>query len=198
MKKIIAIISGCLVAVLLAVTITLACVKFTAVGVVNEGAISIRLYKGKTTETVEIFDDRDEYDRIMEFYKDSLQENTLASLFQGATGFDYSVKHEEVTLSNITGNTEGTYVLAFVYNEAKTLTINGEKYVNENANTEKGESTDVTYRELYVEVKNTANFTEYKVYVVGTANASKSNFTVSLIAHQSELYSFLGEIEELY
>ena len=195
MKKIIAIISSCVVAVLLAVTITLACVKFTAVGIVNDGAMSITLYKGSSTPVMEIFNNRDEFAKINKLYKESLKENTLASLFQGATGFEHSVNNEEVTLSNITANQDGIYVLCFTYSEQKTLSINGEKYVNENANVNKGESTDVTYRALFVEVKNTANFTEYNVYLAASATSTYSYFNVSLIAHQSDLFSYIGELE---
>ena len=198
MKKIIAIISSCVVAILLAVTITLACVKFTAVSIVNTDAMSIRVYQGKTTETMEIHKSSNEYKNIVELFEKSLKENTLSSLFQGATGFDYKVNQKEVTISSITGNNEGTYVLCFIYNEVKTLTINGEKYVNENANTQKGESTDVTYKALYVEVKNTSNFTEYNVYLAASGNDTYSNFNVSLIAHQSDLYSYVGGLEYQY
>ena len=195
MKKIIAIISGCLVAILLAVTITLACTKFTAASVVNDGAMSIRVYKGQSTETMEIHNTHENYAKLMNLYKASLKENTLASLFQGATGFDEEVVNEEVTLSTITANKEGTYVLCFIYNEAQTLKLNGENYVNPNADPDKGESTDVTYKALYVQVKNTANFTEYNVYLAETGTSTYSYFHVSLIAQQSELYAFVGELK---
>ena len=195
MKKIIAIISSCLVAVLLAVTITLACVKFTAVTVVSDVAMSVRVYKDSSTETMELYKSRDEFAEITNLYNESLKENTLASLFQGATGFDYKVNNEEVTLSKVTKNDEGTYVLCFIYDEVKTLTINGEKYVNENANTDKGESTDVTYKALYVEVKNSANFTEYNVYLADNGSSTYSYFNVSLIAQQADLYAYIGELE---
>ena len=75
MKKIIAIISSCLVAVLLAVTITLACVKFTAVTVVNDGAMSIRVYKDSSEVTMEVKKNSDEYAKLYELYKESLKEN---------------------------------------------------------------------------------------------------------------------------
>jgi hypothetical protein len=195
MKKIIAIISSCLVAILLAVTITLACVKFTALTVVNDGAMSIRVYKDNSEVTMEIKKDRDEFAKINQLYKESLKENTLASLFQGATGFDHKVNNKEVSISSVTKNEQGTYVLCFIYNEVKTLMINGEKYVNENANTDKGESTDVTYKALFVEVKNTANFTEYNVYLADSGNSTYSYFNVSLIAQQSDLYAYVGELE---
>ena len=197
MKKIIAIISSCVVALLLAVTITLACTRFTAVGVVNDGAMSIRVYKGQSTETMEIHNTHRYFGEIMDLYKASLKENTLSSLFQGATGFDYTVNNKEVSLSNITANDEGTYVLCFIYNEAKTLTINGEEYVNPNADASKGENTSVKYKALYVQVKNTAHFTEYNVYIAETGSSTYSYFNVSVIAQQSDLYSYVGELKYL-
>ena len=198
MKKIIAIISGCLVAVLLAATITLACTKFTAVSVVADDAWLIKVYKGSSTEALEIHEDNKEYAEIVKLQKESLKENTLSSLFQGATGFDYKVTNKEYTLSEITGNQEGTYVLCYVYSETQTLKIKGEKYVNENADTEKGESTDVTYKALYIEVKNSANYTEYNVYLANKASDTKSNYRVSLIAQQSDLYDYIGDLKYIY
>lgn len=192
MKKIIAIISGCLVAILLAVTITLACTKFTAQAVVNTGATSIEIFKGSSTSTLEVSSERNEYKKIMELYNKSLKENTLSSLFQGATGFDAEVKNEEVTISNITGN-ESTYVLRFIYDEVQTLTINNKEYVDEESETQE----TVTYTGLYVVVNNSANFTEYKVYLVNGA-AAKSNWNVKLIAQQSDLYAYIGELNYIY
>ena len=120
MKKIIAIISSCLVAVLLAVTITLACVKFTALTVVNDGAMSIRVYKDNTEVAMEIKKDRDEFNKINQLYKASLKENTLASLFQGATGFDHKVNNKEVSISSVTKNEQGTYAIYYVISPAET------------------------------------------------------------------------------
>lgn len=198
MKKIIAIISSCLVTILLAVTITLACTKFTAVSVISDGAMSIKVFKGSSTEVMEIANTRSEYNEIGKLFKKSLKDNTLSSLFQGATGFDVAVKNEEVTLSNITGNSDGTYVLCYVYSEDQVLKIKGEKYVNPNANTDKGESTDLTYRALFVEVKNTSNFTEYNVYLASDPNGTKSYYSVKCIAEQSELYSYIADLKYLY
>jgi hypothetical protein len=198
MKKIIAIISSCLVAILLAVTITLACTKFTAVSVVGDGAMSIKLYKGESTETLELHQDDAEYAEIVKLQKASLKENTLSSLFQGATSFDYEVKSKEVKISEITGNKEGTYVLCYVYGETQTLKIKGEKYVNPDADTEKGESTDITYKVLYVEVKNSANYTEYNVYLANKATDTKSYHYVKLIAQQSDLYKYVGDLKYVW
>ena len=101
MKKIIAIISSCLVAILLATTITLACTKFTAVSVVGDGAMSIKLYKGESTQALELHEDDEEYKEIVRLQKASLKENPLSSLFQGATGFDYEVENKEYGVSGL-------------------------------------------------------------------------------------------------
>ena len=192
MKKIIAIISGCLVAILLAVTITLACTKFTAQAVVNEGATSIEIFKGSSTSTLEVSSERDEYKKIMELYNKSLKENTLSSLFQGATGFKAEVNDEEVSVSTITGN-ESTYVLHFIYNEVQTLKINNKDYIDEDSTTKE----TITYTGLYVVVNNSANFTEYNVYLVNGSDA-KSQYNVSLIAQQADLYEYIGELKYIY
>jgi hypothetical protein len=190
MKKIIAIISGSLVAILLTVTIILACTQFTATNVVNSGAYSIEVYKGSSTVALDIHKDYKEYDEIMKKYNASLKENNLSSLFQGAKGWKAEVKPEEVTISNITSN-ESTYVLRFIYDEEQTLKLNGKNYIDEETDNE------ITYTCLYVVVNNSANYEDYKVYLAN-GNATKSYYNVNLIAHQSGLYEYIGGLKYLY
>lgn len=190
MKKIIAIISGCLVAILLTVTIVLACTQFTATSVVNDGAYAVEVFKGSSTSTVTIDDSRDEFKQIMKLHKASLKENNLSSLFQGAKGFDAQVKNEEVAISTITSN-ESTYVLHFMYDEAQNLKLNKENY------TDKDNNKVVTYTHLYVVVNNSANYQEYKVYLADGV-ATKSYYNVKLIAQQADLYEYVGQLKYIF
>ena len=189
MKKIIAIISGCLVAILLAVTITLACTKFTAQTVVADGAFAIDIFKGSSTATMSLHEDDAEYAKIIELYKGSLKENNLSALFQGANSVDVEVKNEEVAVSTVTSK-EDSYVLHFIYDEAKTLKVDNKDYVNPNSETQES----VTYTGLYVVVNNSASYTTYKVYLVN-GSATTSYWNVSLIAQQSKLYEYIGELK---
>ena len=190
MKKIIAIISGCLVAILLTVTIVLACTKHTATSVINTGAYSIEIYKGSSTSALEIDEDRNEYKEIMKRYKASLKENNLSAIFQGAKSWKPEVKNEEVAISTVT-SVESTYVLRFIYDEEQTLKLNGKNYSDpETENV-------VTYTGLYVVVNNSANYEDYKVYLVN-GNDTKSYYNVNLIAHQASLYEYIGELKYIY
>jgi len=193
MKKIIAIVSACVVAVLLAVTVVLACTKFTAFGVVKAGANYIEVYRGGSTEIGTFQSSSKEYSDIMKLYNESLKENNLSSLFQGVKGFDVKVENKQNSVSNITNNSEGKYVLNFIWEETQVLQINGKDYVNPDSNT----AETVKYNHLYVEVINSVNYTEYKVYLVDYATSSSfttSYWYVSVVAHQSNLYSYIANL----
>ena len=190
MKKIIAIVSGCLVAILLTVTIILACTQNVATNVVNSGAYSIEVFKGSSTSTLEVNKDRAEYKEIMKRYEASLKENNLSSIFQGAKSWKAEVENEEVSISEITSN-ESTYVLHFIFDEEQTLKLSGKEYTDE-------EGEKLCYTRLYVVVNNSANYEDYKVYLVNGGQATKSYYNVNLIAHQSSLYEYIGELKYIY
>ena len=159
MKKIIAIISGCLVAILLAVTIVLACTKFTAATVVSYDKVwAMEVYNQyhASDDALTLSKNSDAYKEILKLYKESLKENNLSSLFQGAKGFKPSVKSEEVKIVDILDNDEGTYVFCLMYEDAQKLVLNGENYVNPNSETNEV----VTFEKLYIQVKNTASYTK--------------------------------------
>ena len=198
MKKIIAIISACLVAILLGVTVVLACTKYTAATVLEDGAMSVAVYRNGNQAVNEYDSETDEFKKIIRLYNASRKENTLSSLFQGANGFTPEVKNDEVLLSTITTNSDGNYVVVFTYDEIQTLTLNGKDYVNEDSETKE----TVKYQQMFIEVANTTNFTEYNIYLVDESNANKdidsnkkSYWHVSLIAHQSDLYAYVATVK---
>lgn len=198
MKKIIAIISGCLVAILLTVTIVLACTKFTAATIVKYDKIwAMEVYNAnfKSDQGMTLSTDSETYKDIMRLYQESLKENNLSSLFQGAKGFDESekVKNEEVKIADVIDNKEGTYVVHLMYSEKQFLQIDGENVVDEDSKTKEA----VKFDSLYVEVKNTANFTEYKIYLADSGS-KYSSWNVSLIAQQSDLYAYIADLKYQY
>ena len=77
--------------------------------------------------------------------------------------------------------------------EKQTLKWGGKDYVNPNSTTEE----TVKFDSLYVEVKNTANFTEYTVYLA-QEGSSYSSWNVSLIAHQDALFAYIGDLKYQY
>lgn len=194
MKKIIAIISGSLVTLLLAVTIVLACTKFTADTIVTYDKLwAMEVYNTyHDSEDPQTLNKNDkEFKEIIRLYKESLQENNLSALFQGAKGFEVKDPvNKEVTIKSIIDNEDGNYVFCLMYDEAQKLVVNGEDFVNPNSKTQEV----VTYEKLYVEVKNTANYTEYKVYLADNAD-TYSTWSMSFIGQQSELFAYIGEIK---
>jgi len=195
MKKIIAIVSASLVAILLAVTIVLACTKFTAKTVLKyDKAWAMEIYNThNSTDPMTVKSDNEIFKEIIKRYKESLKENNISALFQGAKGFDETVNNKEVAISEIVNLEDGDYVFNIMYEEKQTLKWDGKDYVNPNSTTKE----TVKFDSLYVEVKNTANFTEYNIYLAENGS-SYSNWNVSLIAHQDSLFSYIGDLKYQY
>lgn len=195
MKKIIAIISASLVAVLLAVTVVLACTKFTAKTVVKyDNAWAMEIYNTHNSkDPMTVKSDSETFKKVISLYKESLKENNISALFQGAKGFNEEVNNEEVAVSDIINVEDGDYVFRILYEEKQTLKWGSKDYVNPNSTTEE----TVKFDSLYVEVKNTANFTEYTVYLA-QEGSSYSSWNVSLIAHQDALFAYIGDLKYQY
>ena len=197
MKKIIGIIGGSLVAILLVVTIILACTTHTAYKLDIAKPSFIEIYKGSETAKLTVVkdnvDDEEVYNKIISLYNKSFKENNLSALFQGAKGFKKEVKNKQVQLSDILNDASGNFILHYRYsNGQQNLKIDGKDYVNPENKSEK-----VTFTDLYIEVANTANYNEFKVYLAVDPTegpATESYWQVNLIAHQSDLYTYLSDL----
>jgi len=122
--------------------------------------------------------------------------NLLTKLIQSDRRFDVNTK-ETYTVNNYyinKFNKENNILFAAYYNDIPVGYIFG--YI-------KYQSGDFAYYSvaqidsLYVEVKNTANFTEYNIYLAENGS-SYSNWNVSLIAHQDSLFSYIGDLKYQY
>ena len=194
MKKIILTIVSSLVGALLIATIILACTTYTAYGLVNDKAYSIKVYKNGYSDFVREYDSNDtEFKTVFEKINGTFKENNLSAMFQGVGKFKVSVKNEERKIKDVVENNDGSYFVAFNYAEDQKLVIKGKEYVNENTTTKE----TVKYRELWMEVRNTANFGEYTIYLIDPSMGGRetSYYQVKLIAEQASLYEYIGTVK---
>ena len=114
----------------------------------------------------------------------------LSSLFQGALGFDASMEKLESTVTRDT-IVKDKNCISFAFSEKQTLKWEDETIKNNNK--------DVQFYELILQVSDNENYSEVNVYVLNLANnASTSNsslYKFTTIAHQSELYDFIENLE---
>lgn len=191
MKKVISIISIVLVALLVGATITLACVKtrtFDAVDALGDydKIESVKVYKGGSEyNTFTSHSDKTVIDKIVSLHKDSLKDNVLSALFQGATGFDESMDTLTVA-KNVSDMYSENVCISFKFSEAQTLKWDGENVLNAKEKT-------IEYKEIVMILNNSENFADVTIYVLN--NTSSSQYKVNALAHQADLYDYIDKME---
>lgn len=196
-KKIILTITSSLVGCLLIATIILACTHYTAYSISCKKAFSVEVYKSGYTEiTNSYLSDSDVFNNIIEKADASTKENNLSALFQNVRKFDAKVENNEIGVQSFVNSVceAGSYMVAFYFTDSQTLIFDGKEYVNENSKTKE----TVKYNQLWLEVKNSANYTEYVAYLVDSnldSTRSKSYFQVRMIGQQADLYSYVADVK---
>ena len=118
----------------------------------------------------------------MKLYNDGFTQKIMSGIFQGIIFDNINIIRQGVSIDNLLSN--GTFI-AFNYNDDQTLRLNGEVYTYKN-------ETNIKYRTLYVEVKDTTAMSDIYIYVK-SIDSDYSYFRYVLKAEQSELYNYLHE-----
>jgi len=190
MKKILSIVALCLIAALAAVIIIFAVVdKNYNPNLQAPDYIQICINKS-SDENVESYDKndtiserKDVYNKVMKLYNESFSQKIMSGIFQGIVFNKTEIVRNVVTsIDSILSN--GTYI-AFNYNDDQILKLNGEVYTYKN-------ETNIKYKTLYVEVKNTTAMTDINIYVK-KIDADSSYYRFIVKAEQSELYKYLQD-----
>ena len=194
-KKIISIVVVALVLAVTIATIVLALVptklynpitkdKLQSVTIYRDELSNVYLYnfEGQESKTAVC-------NELIGLHEKSLQDNTLSSLFQRATSYKASVNKESIanTLESKI-DVAGVLALIFTFSEDQELVFNGEVYKD----TTLVSSTPVKYRKLMMIINNTESYEETVVYLTDSSN--RSNYNIKFLAHQSELYDHIKNI----
>ncbi len=191
MKKVISIISIVLVALLVGATITLACVKthtFDAVDALGDydKIESVEIFKnGSSYNTFSSYSDKTTIDKIVSLHKDSLKDNVLSALFQGATGFDESFDKLS-TSKSVSDIYAENICISFKFSEKQTLKWNGENVLTAKEKT-------VEYNKIIMQLNNSKNFADVAVYVLN--DSTSSLYRVNTLAHQADLYDYINKMD---
>ncbi len=191
MKKIISIISIALVALLVGATITLACVKTNTMDAVKtlgdyDKIDYVKVYKGGSEyQSFTIQNDKEVIEKIVSLYKDSLKDNTLSALFQGATGFDPTLDTLDTALTR-SEIVKDNISVSFHFSEKLNLKWDGKNVLTSNEK-------NVEFSEIIMQLNNSKNYADVAVYVVNASNASL--YKLNTIAHQSDLYDYINKMD---
>lgn len=191
-KKVLSIVIISLVLILVAATITLACVKKSLYNPVPTNYDYIDVYNSNGSATYYIEEgntkNNEIYTTIADKHKQTLKSNLLSEIFQGT--LKYSPKVTSTAYSNIkTIITDADVCVVFNFLTEQTLELNGVVYKDDSSF-----SKEVKYNQIVLPVSNASEFEECTMYLVTDKTEGKSSYQVKFLAHQSELYSYIESL----
>ena len=144
MKKTIAIISIAVLALIVAATVILAVIQksfYNPIPTIEDIAF-IRVYKGDGTcqefyNNSQDVEDKKVFDKIIDLHEESLKENILSSMFQGALSFDGGIVTQAITGDTFNANlVESTYIeICYSQNNEQLLKYNGKTFTDGDGDT---------------------------------------------------------------
>ena len=192
-KKILSIVILSLILAITVTTIVLAVVPKKLYNPVTDNYNLITVYKDKVSNAYNTADTAAEDDKaivakIKEKLEMCVKDNILSSMFQGVGSFEERVIYEKTSTDCV--SKVAKVCLVFTYLEEQTLELKGNVYTHPEG---KGENNSIVYKKIFMPLNNTEDFQECTVYL--TDGDNKSNFQVKFLAHQSELYDYIVDLQ---
>ena len=190
-----------IVAVLVALVITtiiLALVPKTMENPVEDGFANITVYQNGTSQlysynpnaTTESEKKHNEiYNKILELHEESLEDNLLSAIFQGASKIKTTVDIKQVP-SALNKVAEGNgIVFNYLQSEKMVLKIGGEVYkVDINSLS----SSTIQYDTLIMPLGTSEDYELCTIYIADSSNNYNSSYQIRFLAHQAELNDYIS------
>lgn len=139
-----------------------------------------------TAEANEVIDD------LMLLIDESVEDNMLSSMFQGALGYNPEVT-KTTKNTDLKSLYDGKGILCLVFNyldDVQTLKIDNVEYKHETA----FNSNTVEYNQIIMPITNNESYEECTLYLVKN-NATE--YKITYHAHQSEIYNYIINDEKM-
>ena len=120
---------------------------------------------------------------VMDKMETGSNESVLTCIFADTYKFKTEVSEVTTTTSQIL---ENSMVVKFIFETPQTLQIDGEDKLDSNNN-------KIQYDSIYIVVSNTNDLTSTTAYLYDN-NANKSNFKLTYLARQAQLYNYINEL----
>ena len=196
-KKILSIVILSLILAITITTIVLAVVPKKLYNPITDNYKAIIVYKDKVSNIYHTADTAAEDDKVIvakikEKLEMSVKDNILSSMFQGVGSFEERVIYEKTSTDCMSkvAKVSGSVCLIFDYLKEQTLELKGNVYTHPEG---KGKNNSIVYTKIFMPLNNTEDFQKCTVYLAGSDN--KSNFQVEFLAHQSELYDYIVNLQ---
>jgi len=191
MKKVLSIISLCLIAVLAVAIIVFSTVNTNYnLNLTKPDYIEISINNSNTKESYYSNGDDEHkqvYNKVMELYNASYKQKIMSGIFSGVLFNKPTIIYSTSSVNSILNN--GSFIV-FNYNNEQTLTLNGKPYTYTSSSG--SQTTNIKYNKLYVQVKNSNSITTFNIYVKNIDN-DYSYYRYSVQAKQADLYSYIQE-----
>jgi hypothetical protein len=193
-KRILAIVVVCLVLALTVTTIILAVVPYNVYNPIKDDFVRVTVYRDEISNSFNNGDlGTDEHNKVIDellaLNEKSLKDNLLSSMFQGVTSYEVEVTNTAYSTIKNLYDGEGIFCLVFDYlDNVQTLKIDDEEFKFEETFSAKS----IEYTKVIMPITNTEDFQNNTLYFV---KDGKSNYQLKYLAHQSELYDYIKNME---
>ncbi len=196
-KKIALISVSAVVALIVITIIVLALVKTTFFSLNVSNASSLRVFVNGEEISVGICTNPDKhnlasnegqkiFNQIEEKSKTNSQESVLTCIVSGAFGFEATWEEQENSKDTIKSSDK--IIIEYIFDEQQILYMNGEEQKDSEDNV-------IKYSRLMLEVNNTTDLANTKVYLIENSTDDESNFVVTFLAKQADLYEYINTLE---
>ena len=134
------------------------------------------------------------FEQLKKLYNKGTEESVISALFQGA--YSKRAKAEVITSSVSTDTLKtpasGTYVLKFNLKEKQQLKVNG-KVVEDSS--KYGPDKSIYYNTVYVNIEDNTALTKIRCYIISETSINYSYRQVDFVAHHSELFDYISDLD---
>lgn len=195
LTKVLTIVAIVLVGLIAVSAITLALVKSNFNQVIDMSKVEgITIYTDSKDNYYSEDTNKEVFEQLKKLYNKGTEESVISALFQGA----YSKRAKaEVITSTVSTDTlktpaSGTYVLKFNLKETQQLKVNG-KVVEDSS--KYGSDKSIYYNTVYVNIEDNTALTKIRCYIISETSINYSYTQVDFVAHHSELFDYISDLD---
>lgn len=194
-------------------TKVLTIVAIVLVGLIAVSAITLALVKSNFNQVIDMskvegitvyIDSKDNYysedtnkevfEQLKKLYNKGTEESVISALFQGA--YSKRAKAEVITstvsVDTLKNPASGTYVLKFSLKDTQQLKVNGEVVED---SSKYGSDKSIYYNTVYVNIEDNTALTKIRCYIISETSINYSYTQVDFVAHHSELFDYISDLD---
>ncbi len=195
LTKVLTIVAIVLVGLIAVSAITLALVKSNFNQVIDMSKVEgITVYTDSKDNYYSEDTNKEVFEQLKKLYNKGTEESVISALFQGA--YSKRAKAEVITstvsVDTLKNPASGTYVLKFSLKDTQQLKVNGEVVED---SSKYGSDKSIYYNTVYVNIENNTALTKIRCYIISETSINYSYTQVDFVAHHSELFDYISDLD---